>query len=340
MERIAYRMPKAGNIRNLRAVKEDLPDPSDHEVTISVKSLGLNFADIFAMYGLYSATPEGSFIPGLEFSGVIHSVGKEVTEYQPGDRVMGSSRFGSYVSAINIDHRYIVKIPEEWTFQEAAAFIVQALTAYYALFTLGDLKKDQTVLIQSGGGGVGVMANRMAKTLDAYTIGTIGSPSKRELLLKEGYDQVIIRGKNYREELVKSLGDRQLDLILESIGGKILRIGFDLLAPMGRLIVYGSAQYATNADRPSYLHMLPLYLRRPRIDAQKLIESNKSVMGFNLIWLYEHVDMLKKLLGDIMAMDIGKPYVGHEFPFDKMYDAIRLFRSGATTGKVVINVDQ
>ncbi len=94
MERLAYRIAKAGSINNLKLVTENLPDPTDDEVTIQVKAIGLNFADIFAIQGLYSATPKGSFVPGLEYSGIIINKGKMLTEFEINDKVMGVIRFG------------------------------------------------------------------------------------------------------------------------------------------------------------------------------------------------------------------------------------------------------
>jgi alcohol dehydrogenase len=99
-------MPKAGSIKNLKLVTEVLTEPKADEVCVKVSAIGLNFADIFAMQGLYSATPPGSFIPGLEFSGEIIAVGKSAQSWQVGDKVMGATKFGGYVSHINIHHRY------------------------------------------------------------------------------------------------------------------------------------------------------------------------------------------------------------------------------------------
>ena len=96
-------IPKAGSIDNLKLVEEELEQPGDHEVTVEIKAIGLNFADIFTLFGLYGATPKGSFIPGLEYSGVVVDTGNEVTRFKEGDKVMGITRFGAYTTHINID---------------------------------------------------------------------------------------------------------------------------------------------------------------------------------------------------------------------------------------------
>ena len=161
MERIAFK-GKAGNLKNLRQVKEDLEDPAELELQVEVKAIGLNFADIFAIMGLYSATPKGPFIPGLEYSGIVIKVGSKVDTFKPGDRVMGVSRFGAYTTHINSDYRYLSVIPGAWSYEEGAAYLVQVLTAYYALVVLGSLQKGQTVLIHSAAGGVGLWAQQIA----------------------------------------------------------------------------------------------------------------------------------------------------------------------------------
>src|SRR5829696_8528834 len=185
LERQVYRIAKAGSIKDLKLQAEVLEPPKQNEVSVIVKAIGLNFADIFAMQGLYSATPPGSFIPGLEFSGEIIAVGEAVKEWKEGDKVMGATKFGGYVSHINIHHRYVLPLPADWSFEEGAGFLVQGLTAYYALTVLGNLQEGMTVLIHSAAGGVGIMANRICKKFGAYTIGTVGNAKKVGFLLQE-----------------------------------------------------------------------------------------------------------------------------------------------------------
>src|SRR5665811_1258468 len=153
IERQVYRMSKAGSIKDLELQKENLDKPKAGEVCVQVKAVGLNFADIAAIHGLYSATPKGSFIPGLEYSGEIGAIGEAVESWNIGDKVMGVTKFGGYVSHLNIHHRYIMPLPEHWSFEEGAGFLVQGLTAYYALTVLGNLQEGMTVLIHSAAGG-------------------------------------------------------------------------------------------------------------------------------------------------------------------------------------------
>ncbi|MCB9048556.1 MAG: zinc-binding dehydrogenase [Lewinellaceae bacterium] len=337
MQRHVYRL-HSGSLAYMDLVEEELADPAPGEVTIEVKAIGLNFADIFAIWGLYSATPEGEFVPGLEYAGVVARVGEGVTHLREGDAVMGVIRFGAYATHLNIDARYVLPLPPGWSFEQGAAYPVQVLTAYYALKELGAIRQGQTVLIHSAAGGVGIWANRIAKQYGAFTIGTVGSPQKLDFLRQEGYDKGIVRSGRFRTDLEVALAGQELHLIMECIGGKILKDGYDMLAPQGRMIVYGSARYASVGNRPNYLKLAWYYLTRPRIDPQRMIESNKGILGFNLIWLYHRVELLHQLLGELEKMDLGKPHVGHTFPWGQLKEAILLFQSGKTVGKVVVRV--
>lgn len=339
MQRQVYQL-KAGSLANLEMITETLPDPQAEEVTVAVKAVGLNFADIFAIWGLYAATPEGIFTPGLEYAGVIAKVGSKVEGVKQGDRVMGVTRFGAYATHLNIDYRYVVPLPQDWDFAEGAAFLVQVLTAYYGLVKLGDLQRGQNVLIHSGAGGVGLQANRIAKRYDAFTIGTIGRPDKADLLKREGYDRVIVRHKKtFKTDLEHALDGRPLNLIMECIGGKILKIGYQQMAPMGRMISYGSARYASVGNRPNYFKLLYYYLTRPKIDPQTMTNENKSVMAFNLIFLFHQAELMHEMLGEIEKLNLEKPLVGHRFPFEDLKEALLLFQSGKTTGKVVLEME-
>ena len=125
---------------------------------------------------------------------------------------------------------------------------------------------------------------------------------------------------------------------MECIGGKILSQGFDVLAPMGRMVVYGSAQYGSPGDRPNYLRLLYLYLQRPKLDIQNLTNLNKSLMAFNLIHLYERVEIMHEILEEISQLSLNAPFVGHVFPFSELKKAIKLFQKGGTMGKVIIEI--
>ena len=336
MNRLVHRTHKAGSLDDLKLITEDLPDPKDDEVTIEVKAVGLNFADVFALVGLYSATPKGSFVPGLEFSGNVVKLGKNVTRFNIGDKIMGVTRFGGYATHLNIGSAYIYNLPSTWSYAEGAGFIAQSLTAYYALFPLGNLQEGNTVLIHSAAGGVGIYANRIAKKYKAYTIGSIGNANKIETLQKEGYDDYIVRDKNFYKNLQDKLKGRILNLVLECIGGKIFEDSFKSLAPAGRIVVYGSANFAPESDSPNIFKLGYQYLTRPKIDPLSMISSNKSLLAFNLIWLWDKIEELSLMLEKILEMQLSPPLIGKTFPFVNALDALHYFKSGKSVGKVIL----
>lgn len=337
-KRKSYRINKAGSIKNLTLLEEELPDPAKDEVTVEVKSIGLNFADLFAIQGLYSATPKQSFIPGLEYSGRVIKRGTDVTEFNKGDGIIGAIRFGAYTTHLNINKRYILKLPENYSLEMGAAAVVQPLTAFYSLVELGNIKEGNTILVNSAAGGVGIYANRIAKRFNAFTIGTVGNKNKINFLQREHYDKTIVRDTNFKEQLKEALGKRELNIVLESIGGKVFKECYRLLSPGGRIIIYGGAQFMSNSSSPNYPKLIYQYLTRPKIDPLKLSDTNRSVMGFNLIYLWDRPEGLRDMLREIFKMNFPKPHIDKVFQFDELIDALKYFQSGNTIGKVIVNV--
>lgn len=332
-----WQTPKAGNIKNLKLEEAALKPLPSNQIRIKTKAVGLNFADIFALTGLYSATPEGIFIPGLEFSGVVQDCGEEVKDgFKPGDKVMGCIRFGAYASVIDVSPDFVVRLPEDWSFEQGAAFPAQSLTAWYALKTLGDIQPKQNVLIQSAAGGVGLQAMKMCQALNATPIGTVRSEDKKTFLKGLGFDEVIVRGDDFKDTLTQQLNGRPLNLVLDAVGGQLQKDCYELLAPMGRMVIFGAATFAHQQNRPNPLKLLYHYLKRPLYDPLKMMSDNKSVMAFNLIWLWQEKTMMQKLLQEIQALPITPPHVGHRFDFAEAHQAINCLYSGKSIGKVVL----
>ena len=224
--------------------------------------------------------------------------------------------------------------------EEGASFIVQSLTAYYALVVLGEVNQNKTVLIHSAAGGVGLNANRIAKKFSAFTIGTIGNKSKIELLKSEGYDRIIVRDKNLKRNIQEALGDRPLDIVLDAVGSKVFKTSFNLLTHTGRIIVYGAGAYSTGKSASNLFKLAYKYFTRPKVDPLRMIEQNRAVMAFNLIWIYERGEYLRILLDEVIKLNLPKPIINHTFSFDTLLDAVRALKSGKTTGKVVVKVNQ
>lgn len=326
--------PKAGAISRLTQRTQPLVELTNNEVRVAVKSIGLNFADIFAITGLYSATPQGSFTPGLEYSGEV--IESRSAKFKAGDNVMGVTRFGGYCTVINTQADYLTPLPSGWSHQQGAAYLVQTLTAFYALTELGNIKPNQTVLIHSAAGGVGLQAMKLVKAMGANPVGTVSSHKKADYLKSLGFKDVMVREANFKKQLQQS--QYRFDLVLDGVGGAVQKASFNALNPMGRLVVFGAAEFTPGQNRPNYLSAIFKFLKRPKYDVMDMISDNKSVMAFNLIWLWEQVDYLTQLIQDMQTIEITQPYVGHEFDFNDAKAAIECLRQGNTIGKVVLNV--
>ena len=333
-----WQTPRAGNMARLTLHTGNLPALADNHVRIKVHAVGLNFADIFALTGLYSATPQGAFIPGLEFAGEVQEVGQQTQGVAVGDRVMGVTRFGGYTSVIDSEADYLIPLPPQWDYAQGAAWPAQTLTAWYALTHLGALQAVQQVLIHSAAGGVGLQAMKLAQALGARPTGTVGSEEKASWLRQQGFEDVLVRKADFARQLQRD--ERGFDLVLDAIGGRVQSASFDALNPMGRLVVFGAAEFTPSHNRPNYLKAAWRYLRRPRYDVMEMISSNRSVLAFNLIWLWEQKDRMQALLEELQTIALPPPHVGHRFAFDDAHGALALLRSGQSVGKVVLETGQ
>jgi len=345
--REVWRISRAGSLARLGRIAESLPDPAPGEARVRVQAIGLNFADVFACLGLYSATPKGTFVPGLEFAGVVESLGPgaDASTLHPGARVFGLTHFGAYATALNVDVRYLRPNPTDWDFAEAAALPVQGLTAWYGLMELGGLKRAAAVLLHSAAGGVGLNALQMLAAHDARVVATVGRPAKRDFLTERlglSPDQVIVRDRrDFGRQLdgaLGALGLDGLDLVLDAVAGPYFRPAYDRLRPEGRMVVYGAADLMPKGARPDYVRLALRYLRRPRLDPLRMIAENKSVMAFNLIWLWEQVDRLPRAYEQMARLVQRPPLVGRRFSFADAPAALRYLQSGESIGKIVLEV--
>ena len=329
----------------LRRETERLPPPPPGHARVAVGAVGLNFADIAACLGLYSATPKGEFVPGLEFSGTVEEAGDGVTSVAPGARVIGLTRFGGYATHINADARYLHPLPGNWTPADGAALPVQAITAWYAICELGACRPGHAVLVHSGAGGVGLNALDMLRGIGARALATVGSTSKVALLLERtGLErrQVIVRDRRaFPEQLDDALranGLSGFDLVLDAVAGPCFEPAYRRLRPAGRLVIYGAADLMPSGSRTNWLTLAVRYLRRPRIDPINMVSANRSVMGFNLIWLWDDAARLPEAYAGVFRHITRPPLIGRRFPFADAPAALRYLQSGASVGKIVLEV--
>jgi synaptic vesicle membrane protein VAT-1 len=331
-QRRLWRISRAGSLERLALVEDTLPDPGPGQARLRVEAVGLNFADIFACLGLYSATPTGSFTPGLECAGVIEALGPTAPGdpapgFAVGQRVAVLTRFGGYATALNIDLRYPV----------------QALTAWYGLVALGGLQAGQVALVHSAAGGVGLQALSMAAALGARVIASVGHEDKRRFLVEHrGLDPGVIIVRDRRrfgtqlDRALAAVDARGLDVVLDAVLGPVFRPAFERLNPEGRYVLFGAADFMTGGSRPNYLALAWRWLRRPRLDPLAMISTNRSFMAFNLIWMWEAVDRVPAAIAAVRALAAEPPHVGERFPFEQAPAALRRLQSGRTVGKVIL----
>ena len=347
--RTVWRIDRAGSLDRLRRADERLPPPAPGEVQVAVRAVGLNFADVFACLGLYSATPKGPFVPGLEAAGVVTAVGPAVDGrpgHAVGDRVVVLTRFGGYATALNVDSRYLAPVPEGWSFAQAAAWPVQALTAWYGLVELGAVGAGDVVLVQSAAGGVGLQALAVLARLGAHPVAIVGSAAKvRFLQERTGLPEacLVIRGgadfPGRLDAALAALGRDGFDVVFDAVMGPGFKPSFARLAPEGRYVLYGAADFMPTGTSRGWPRLAWRWLTRPRLDPLAMISSNRAFFGFNLIWLWESVERVPAAYAALAALALPPPHVGQIHRFEDARRALDELKAGHTLGKSVLVVD-
>ncbi|XP_017284955.1 synaptic vesicle membrane protein VAT-1 homolog [Kryptolebias marmoratus] len=322
-------------------VKKGKPALKAGEVLVRVKACGLNFADLMARQGLYERLPSPPVTPGMECSGVVEAVGEEVTDRKVGDKVMALSRFGMWqeVAVVPANHTFL--IPEGMSFEEAAAFPVNYITAYMMLFDFGNLRPNQSVLIHAAAGGVGIAATQLCKTVKDVTVFGTASASKHETISQGGVTHAIdYRTKDYVEE-VRKISPKGLDIILDPLGGSDTHKAYNLLKPMGKLITYGAANMLAG-QRKNLLAMAKNWYHQFSIHTLSLIQGNKSVCGFHLGYLDGEIELIAqamKTILDLYQEGKIKPRIDSTWHLEQVGDAMRKMQERNNIGKVVLTTE-
>jgi alcohol dehydrogenase len=221
---------------------------------------------------------------------------------------------------------------------------VQGLTAWYGLVELARVRGGELVLLNSAAGGVGLAALAILHSIGARVVATVGREDKRRFLIDQRGlppDLVIVRDRrHFGDQLGRALAAANadgFDVVFDAVAGPFLEPAFARLRPRGRLVVYGAADFMPRG-RTALDPRLPVrYLRRLRIDPLSLMTQNRSVVGFNLIWLWDQADRLPQAYATLHAMCPEPPLVGRRFPFDEAPAALRFLKSGGSVGKVVLD---
>ena len=314
------------------------PSPAAGELRIRVRAAGVNFADVLSRLGLYPDAPKPPMVVGYEVAGHVDAIGSEVTGFATGDRVMALTRFGGYSDVALAPAGHCFKFPDQLSDAEAAALPVNYLTAALALYRMAALAPNETVLIHNAGGGVGVAATQLACLRRAHVIGT-ASAAKHHALRAFGVEHAIdYRHGDVAEEVRQITKGRGVDVILDPIGGTSFLSSYKLLAPLGRLIVFGLSA-AAPAERRSWWQAFRAWKATPKFDPLSLINRNRGVFGLHVGHLWDEreklVPLMEMLLSELRAGRL-RPVVAKTFPLDRAGDAHRYIQSRSNIGKVVL----
>ncbi len=314
------------------------PEPGAGEVRVRVAAAGINFADILARMGLYPDAPKLPAVVGYEVAGTVDRVGEGVTGVREGDRVSTLTRFGGYSSAVVVPAAQAIPLPDDLSFEKAAAIPVNYLTAWIMLVHLGCVRPGDRVLVHAAAGGVGLAALQICRSRGAEVIGT-ASASKHERLREMGVAHCIdYRTQDFEAEVKRFTGGRGVDIALDAVGGDSFRKSYRSLAPLGRLYVFGVSGFATG-ERRNVLAALREVMRTPRFHPFPLMNGNRGVHGVNLGHLWKRTDLLAAMLGEIMAKVADgtfDPVVDRVFPFERAGIAHSYIQGRGNFGKVLL----
>jgi NADPH:quinone reductase-like Zn-dependent oxidoreductase len=275
----------------------------------------------------------------------VKSVGAKVKAFKPGDRVFGVSFFNAYASEVRVPEKHLYPIPEGFGFSESAAFPAVYMTAYHALFQLVRLPQQAKVLIHSAGGGVGSALVRLCRIAGFQSTGVVGSTHKVQYVRELGATHVIDKSKENWGMRARELVPEGFDAVLDANGTSTLQESYELLRATGKLISYGTHSILpmSASGRMNYLKAAWGMIRMPRFSPVKLFTDNKSVIGFNLSFLFDRDDLIGEGMGTLLSwIHEGKipPPKVTGFPLEKAGDAHRLIESGQSTGKIVLTLHQ
>ena len=317
---------KYGDPDVLEYVKSDSQDIDDKSVKIKVNACGVNFADILTIKGRYQERPRPPFSPGLEISGKIIGVGKNVTEHKVGDSVMSIMKYGGYKSEVVVPSENTYKAPSNMPLDIAAGFPVTYGTAYSALVTSAKIKKGETCLILGATGGVGIAAVEIAKALGSKVIACGGSDNKLKSCASRGADYVI----NYKENILRNeltkLNIKEIDVVIDMIGGQYALDSVKTLKWNGRFVIVGFASGNI-----------------PNIPANRLLLKNASAIG--LYWgelAYREPNNIKKdflKLEELYKKKLLQPKNHKIFKLENASEALQYLLKRKNIGKIVLKVN-
>ena len=244
-----------------------VPQPKPNEAVVKIHASGVNFIDVYNREGRYKVPLP--FVLGQEAAGVVSAVGSEVREVAVGDRVAYTMALGSYAEYAAVPADRLVRVPPGVGDREAAATMLQGMTAHYLCHDTYPLKKGETALIHAAAGGVGLLLVQMAHNIGARIIATVSTEEKAKLAREAGADEIILYTQSDFEAETKRLtGGKGVDVVYDSVGKTTFEKGLNVLRPRGMMALYGGSSGAVPPFDPIVLTQKgSLYLTRPSLGA-------------------------------------------------------------------------
>jgi NADPH:quinone reductase len=318
----AIQVTHVGGPEVLTPAELPLPSPKPNEAVVQIKAAGVNFIDVYFREGRYPT--QLPFVNGQEAAGVVTEVGSDVTTIQRGDRVAYTSVLGSYAEYAAVPVSRLVKIPAELDFEQAAAAMLQGMTAHYLLYSSYPLKNGETALIHAAAGGVGLLLVQMAKRIGARVIATAGTGEKAQLARDAGADECIVYTEtDFESETQRLTGGEGVHVVYDGVGKATFDKDLNLLRPRGYLVLFGGSSGAVPPfDLIKLSQKGSLYITRPTL-------AHYTATREDLEWRAN--DVMQMIARGELKLRIHKTY-----PLAEAQQAHRDLEGRKTTGKLLL----
>lgn len=333
---------RPGGYGALRLCEVPLPAPGPGEVLVDVEACGVNYADGIVRMGLYASAKAlhgYPITPGFELAGRVAALGAGVDPSLRGRRVIGLTLFGGYTSAIVLPQDRVFRCPPTLDATQAATIPTVFLTAWYMVHQQVHPRPGERWLVHSAAGGVGMALCQLGRLAGVEITGVVGARAKCDAARDAGARQVIDKSAEDWHSAARRIAPAGYDAVFDANGAATLGASWALLAPMGKLVIYGFASMLPRDGRINWLKLAWDWLRTPRFDPLAMTQSNRSVLACNLSFLSAHADRLAEgmcwLLARFAAAELS-PLPVTTYPLERAADAQRALESGRTTGKLAL----
>src|SRR5215471_18197792 len=318
----AIQVQKTGGPEVLTLVDLPVPKPKPNEAVIKISAAGVNFIDVYFREGRYPAPLP--FVDGQEAAGVVSEIGSEVKSLKPGDRVAYTGVLGAYAEHAAVPADRLVRVPAGMTDQQAAAAMLQGMTAHYLLYSTYQLKKGDTALIHAAAGGMGLLLVQMAKNIGARVIGTAGSEEKVKLAREAGADEVIEYNQQDFEAETKRITDgKGVHVVYDGVGKSTFDKDLNVMRPRGYVVLFGGASGPVPPFDPIKLSQKgSLFLTRPTL-------LHYTSTREELEW--RATDVFKMIIEGKLKLRIE-----HIYKLEEAQQAHRDLEARKTTGKLLL----